>query len=192
MSQEQQQSAGSGTEQEEEVVEKAEYSIDDAVKPITDVTLAPFEPIDSLLYRKERKLELRLPKTIEDEIRKVIKIENLFIRQPVYPINVYREIPLNVGEFNKKYRNVKDWKIEIYDSWGNKLKEYSGKGKLPDFVYWDGPPPSECIYWHVVDEEGKYVGKGFYYYEFIVRTEDGKIYKRRGGLVNVRKGVKGI
>lgn len=183
MSQEQQPPAqGSGTEQEEEVVEKAEYSIDDAIKPITDVSLAPFEPIDSLLYRKERKLELRLPKTIEEEIRKVIKLENLFIRQPVYPINVYKEVPLNVGEFNKKYRNVKDWKIEIYDSWGNKLKEYSGKGKLPDYVYWDGKDtkgkavvePGQLFHYRIIVSDGRetrrelskpFSVKGYYYEE---------------------------
>ncbi len=77
---------------------------------------------------------------------------------------------------------VSRWTFNITNRWGKIYKTYWG----------DGPPPSECIYWHVVDEEGKYVGKGVYYYDFIVKTEDGKIYKRRGGLVNVKKGVKGI
>jgi len=77
---------------------------------------------------------------------------------------------------------VSRWTFNITNRWGKVYKTYWG----------DDNPPSECIYWHIVDEEGKYIGKGVYYYEFIVRTEDGKIYKRRGGLVNVKKGVKGI
>ncbi len=77
---------------------------------------------------------------------------------------------------------VTRWTFNITNRWGKIYKTYWG----------DDNPPSECIYWHVVDEEGKYTGPGVYYYDFIVRTEDGRIYKRRGGLVNVKKGVKGI
>ncbi len=77
---------------------------------------------------------------------------------------------------------VSRWTFNITNRWGKVYKTYWG----------DDAPPSECIYWHVVDEDGRYTGPGVYHYEFIVRTEDGKIYKRRGGLVNVRKGVKGI
>jgi hypothetical protein len=74
------------------------------------------------------------------------------------------------------------WTFNITNRWGKVYKTYWG----------DDNPPSECIYWHVVDEEGKYVGKGVYFYDFTVKTEDGKIYRRRGGLVNVKEGVKGI
>lgn len=77
---------------------------------------------------------------------------------------------------------ITKWTFNITNRWGKVYKTYWG----------DDNPPSECIYWHIVDEEGRYVGKGVYYYDFIVRTEDGKIYKRRGGLVNVKKGVRGI
>jgi hypothetical protein len=191
----QQASQGAGTEQEEEVTEKAEYSIDDAVKPITDVTLAPFEPIDSLLYRKERKLELRLPKTIEDEIRKVIKLENLFIRQPVYPITVERQVALDMTDFIKKYKNVRDWKVEIYDSWGNKLREYSGKGKPPQYVIWDGK-----------DEKGKAVMAPGELFQFRFIASDGKetrrelskpftrngYYYEEGGYKNIIVSMEGV
>jgi len=155
----------SQTQEEVEVTAKAEFSIDDAVKPITDVTLAPFEPVDSLLYRKEKNLEVRLPKTIEDEIRKVIKLEDLFLRQPVFPRNIYDKVPVAVGHYNKKYRGIKSWVVEIYDSWGRKLKTYSGKGKLPDYVYWDGR-----------DETGKVVVQPgeLYHYRITVDYKRGR------------------
>ncbi len=147
-------------EEEVEVQAKAEFSIDDAVKPITDVTLEPFEPIDSLLMRKERELELRLPKTIEEEIRKVIKLENLFLRQPVYPQNILAQIPLNLEHYNKKYRKIREWRIDIYDSWGKHLRTYEGKGKLPKVVYWDGK-----------DKSGKPVVEPGMLYHFRIRVK---------------------
>lgn len=153
------------SEEEVEVTAKAELTIDDAVKPITDVTLEPFEPVDSLLFRKEKDFELRLPKTIEDEIRKVIKLENMFLRQPVFPINVYTRIPIPVGHYNKKYRGIRSWTIEIFDSWGNKVREFRGKRRLPKFIYWDGR-----------DETGKVVFKpgNLYHYRITVKYSKGK------------------
>ncbi len=153
------------SQEEVEITAKAELTIDDAVKPITDVTLAPFEPVDSLLYRKEKSLELRLPKTIESEIRKVIKLEDMFLRQPVFPRNIYDKIPVAVGQYNKKYPGIKAWTIEIYDSWGKKVRTFSGKGKLPDYIYWDGR-----------DETGRVVVQpgNLYHYRIAVDYKKGR------------------
>jgi len=167
----------SQTQEEVEVTAKAELKIEDAVKPITDVTLAPFEPVDSLLYKKEKKLEVRLPKTIEDEIRKVIKLEDKFLRQPVFPKSIYKEIPLALDQYNRKYKGIKSWKLEIFDSWGKKLRTFTGKGKLPKYIYWDGR-----------DEQGRIVVSPGELYQFRItvnyvkgrRTELSKPFTVKG------------
>ncbi len=47
---------GEGGSLEEEVTGQAAYTIDDAKKPILDVTLKPFEPVDSLIAIREQAL----------------------------------------------------------------------------------------------------------------------------------------
>jgi len=74
---------------------------------------------------------------------------------------------------------VEKWVLRITNRWGKEYRVYYG----------DGPIPDECIYWHGTDEYGNYVKKGVYYYHFIVKGESGKIYERKGGLVNIKKGV---
>jgi len=65
--------------EEEEIVAEAEYKIEDAVKPIVDVQLRPFEPLDSFIVRRERGLEKRLPPGVEKELAEVIKLYNPFV-----------------------------------------------------------------------------------------------------------------
>ena len=74
---------------------------------------------------------------------------------------------------------VEKWVLRITNRWGKEYKVFYG----------DGPIPDECIYWHGTDEYGNYVKKGVYYYHFIVKGKSGKIYERKGGLVNIKKGV---
>ncbi len=120
---------------EEEVVGEAEYVIEDAKKPITDVTLKPFEPIDSLISLREHALEKRSPSSVEKHISEIIKLHNNFLRRPVYPIEVVNEIELKVRQPRKK---VDMWKIEIYNSAGKLVRTFEGKGNPPKVIKWDG------------------------------------------------------
>jgi len=74
---------------------------------------------------------------------------------------------------------VDKWILKITNRWGKVYKVYYGEGSIP----------SECIYWQGTDEYGNYVGKGVYYYDFYVKTVSGRIYERKGSLVNIKKGV---
>ncbi len=125
----------SGSMEEMEVTGQAEYTIDDAKKPITDVTLKPFEPIDSLISDREHALEKRLPSSVEKDLVNVIKLHNPFLRQPVYPVEVVNEVTLDVRKPRKK---VDMWKIEIYNSGGKLVRTYEGKGNPPKQITWDG------------------------------------------------------
>ena len=126
---------GSGSSLEEEVTGQAEYTIDDAKKPILDVTLKPFEPVDSLISARERALEKRLPSSVEKQLVEVVQLHNKFLRQPVYPQEVVKDINLEVQKPRKK---VDMWKMEIYNSSGKLVRTYEGKGNPPDQVLWDG------------------------------------------------------
>ena len=74
---------------------------------------------------------------------------------------------------------VDRWILKITNRWGKVYKVYYGDGSIP----------TECIYWQGTDEYGNYVGKGVYFYHFYVKTRDGRIFERRGALVNIKKGV---
>ncbi|MGC8894518.1 MAG: hypothetical protein ACP5QG_06690, partial [candidate division WOR-3 bacterium] len=100
---------GSGASLEEEVTGQPSFAIDDAKKPILDVTLKPFEPVDSLISIRERSLEKRLPSSVEKQLVEVIKLHNKFLRQPVYPQEVVKEINLEIQKPRKK---VDLWTLE--------------------------------------------------------------------------------
>ncbi len=120
--------------EEEEIVAEAEYKIEDAVKPIVDVQLRPFEPLDSFIVRRERGLEKRLPPGVEKELAEVIKLYNPFLKRPVYPRMIHDKIVIELGKFPKPDK----WKIIIYNSAGIPVKTFEGRGGLPKRIEWDG------------------------------------------------------
>jgi len=120
--------------EEETVVGTAEYKIEDAMKPIVDLQLKPFEPIDSFILMKEKGLEKRLPAGIDKELSEVVKLNNPFLRRPVYPQMVVNKIVIELDKFPKP----DNWKIEIYNSAGIPVKTFEGRGDLPKKIEWDG------------------------------------------------------
>ncbi|NPA80760.1 MAG: hypothetical protein GXO29_06910 [Thermotogae bacterium] len=119
---------------EDTIVGEADYKIDDAVKPIVDVQLRPFEPLDSFIVRRERGLERRLPPGVEKELAEVIKLHNRFLKRPVYPRMIHDKIVIELG----KYPKPDKWKIVIYNSAGIPVKTFEGRGGLPKRIEWDG------------------------------------------------------
>ncbi len=129
-----QEGGGGEIAEEEEIVAQAEYKIDDAVKPIVDVQLRPFEPLDSFIVRRERGLEKRLPPGVEKELAEVIKLYNNFLKRPVYPVMIHDKIVIELGKFPKPDK----WKIVIHNSAGLPVKTFEGRGGLPKRIEWDG------------------------------------------------------
>ncbi len=128
------QEGGGEIAEEETIVGEAEYKIDDAVKPIVDVQLRPFEPLDSFIVRREKNLEKRLPPGVEKEIAEVIKMNNNFLKKPVYPQMIHDKIVIELGKFPKP----DEWRIEIRNSAGILVKTFEGRGGLPKKIEWDG------------------------------------------------------
>ncbi len=128
--------AGGGGEvsEEETVVGTAEYKIDDAIKPIVDLQLKPFEPVDSFILIKEKGLEKRLPAGIDEELSEVVKLNNPFLRRPVYPVMIVDKMVINL----RKYPKPDNWKIVIYNSAGIPVKTFEGRGGLPKEIEWNG------------------------------------------------------
>jgi hypothetical protein len=125
---------GGEIQEEETVIGVAEYKIEDAVKPIVDLQLKPFEPIDSFILLKERGLEKRLPAEVDKELSEVVKLNNPFLRRPVYPQMVVDKIIIQPGKLPKP----DNWKIEIYNSAGVPVKTFEGRGGVPEKIEWDG------------------------------------------------------
>jgi hypothetical protein len=125
---------GGEIQEEETVIGIAEYKIEDAVKPIVDLQLKPFEPIDSFILLKERGLEKRLPAEVDKELSEVVKLNNPFLRRPVYPQMVVDKIIIKPGKLPKP----DNWKIEIYNSAGVPVKTFEGRGGVPEKIEWDG------------------------------------------------------
>ena len=86
----------------------------------------------------------------------------------------------NVVKICPRYELPSDidrWILRITDRLGRVYKAYYGEGS-----------PQGCLYWHGTDEDGNYVSGGVYYYDFYVKTIDGRVYNRKGGLVKIKKG----
>ncbi|MEO0164021.1 MAG: hypothetical protein ABIL51_06095 [candidate division WOR-3 bacterium] len=128
------QDQGGKISEEETVVGTAEYKIDDAVKPIVDLQLRPFEPVDSFILLKEKGLEKRLPAGIDKELSEVVKLNNPFLRRPVYPVMIVDKIVIKPGKLPKP----DNWKIVVYNSAGIPVKTFEGRGGVPNEIVWDG------------------------------------------------------
>ncbi len=105
---------------------------------------------------------------------------NVWVESSPKVIEVVPGAEASVTKLCMKYvlpAEVDRWILKITNRWGKVFKTYWGEGDIPD----------ECIFWHAVDEDGNYVGKGVYYYDFYVKTVDGKIFRRKGSVVNIKE-----
>ncbi len=107
---------------------------------------------------------------------------NVWVESSPKVISLVPGAEYNVVKICPRYNlpaEVDRWVLKITGKFGKVYRVYYGENSIPE----------ECIYWQGTDEYGEYVGKGVYFYDFYVKTVDGRVYSRRGSLVNIKKGV---
>jgi hypothetical protein len=121
---------------DEEVKGKAQLEIEDASKPAFDLQPELFAPIDSIMNEREQVLNQRTLVVIDSFIDSSVELESPYLRIPTQENVLNREITIHVLDPNRD--KIKNWQVDVCNAQGEILRSYSGKGKPPRELPWDG------------------------------------------------------
>ncbi len=171
----------------EEVKAKAMFRIEDAKKPPLDAVPDPWNPIDSVLTKRERTVTFEANPLIEQALNRSVTFRSPVLKVPIFHPKIQQGIRIALPLPTQETGRIDHWRVEIVNSLGIPVKTIEGKGRVPEAIEWDGS----------VGKDGWAIPGEPYAYRLTVYAKDGasrtflgKAFKIQGLLATDPEGVR--